>query len=380
VRRILSGRTQKRSPAIAVVLLAAACTFTGTTFSNVSAASVAKPRVPQAPFTADFFGMSTGAEITTLPDGAFDREMNLMQHIGVHWIRAVFSWSLVQPQDAEPANEVWPYIDRLVNYATALGMQIDAIVDNPPAWAEQSVPTVPCTIQPNFNLTAYANFAAEVAARYPTSVVSAIELQNAPNLPLTWTTPDACGYTQLMKQAYPAIKAVNPDVLVLTAGLGAQNANRNGTHSIAGDIFFGQMYDQGAQGYFDVLSWHPYSYPCTPSQSCPKVRPWYKTPDVRQLMVDHGDGNKPIWATEFGAPTNGKLDDGHVDEPTQSSIMVDGMTLWQKLSYGGPMFIFAFRDHGTDPTKKDDWFGLVSHDFQHKKIAYFTYKSMATGG
>jgi hypothetical protein len=364
---------------VAVALLAAACTFTGTALTSAPAANAARPNGPQAPFTPDFFGMSTGAEITTLPDQAFDREMNLMKHIGVHWIRAVFSWSLVQPQDASPANEEWPYLDRLVNYASALGMQIDAIVDNPPVWAEQSVPHIPCTHQPNFDLTAYANFAAEVAARYPTSIVNAIELQNAPNLPLTWHTPDACGYTQLMKQSYPAIKAVNPSVLVLTGGLGAQNAIRKGQQSIAGDIFFGQMYDQGAQGYFDVLSYHPYSYPCTPSESCPKVRPWAKIPTVRQLMVDHGDGNKPIWATEFGAPTNGKLDDGHVTEAQQSSIMVDGMNSWVQLPYAGPMFIFAFRDHGTDPTKKDDWFGLVSHDFTHKKTAYFTYKSIATG-
>ena len=255
-----------------------------------------------------------------------------------------------------------------------------AIVDNAPVWAQQSIPTIPCTIQPSFNLTAYANFAAEVAARYPTSIVSAIEMENAPNLPGNWVVPDACGYTQLMKQTYPAIKAVNPTVTVLTGGLGAQNAVRKGQQGIAGDIFFGQMYDQGAQGSFDALSWHPYSYPCTPSQTCPKNRPWYKTPSVRQMMVDHGDAAKAIWATEFGSPTNGKLDDGHVTEDQQSSIMVDAMQQWVQLSYSGPFFVFCFRDHGADPTKKSDWFGVVSRDFKHKKVAYFTYESLATGG
>jgi hypothetical protein len=97
------------------------------------------------------------------------------------------------------------------------------------------------------------------------------------------------------------------------------------------------------------------------------------------MMVDNGDGAKPIWATEFGSPTNGKLDDGHVTEAQQSSIMVDGMQLWVQLPYGGPFFVFAFRDSGTDPTKKSNWFGLVSRDFKHKKIAYSTYKSLALG-
>ena len=382
---MFSGISKRRisksgiSKSAAIAVLATACAFTNTIFANTARAATPLTG-PQAPFTADFFGMSAGAEITNLPDVEFDREMNLMSRIGVHWIRAVFPWALVQAQDASAADEEWTYVDRLVNYAAALGMQVDAIVDNAPVWAQQSIPTIPCTKQPSFNLTAYANFAAEVAARYPTSVVSAIEMENAPNLPGNWVVPDACGYTQLMKQTYPAIKAVNPTVTVLTGGLGAQNAVRKGQQGIAGDIFFGQMYAQGAQGYFDALSWHPYSYPCTPSQTCAKNRPWYKTPSVRQMMVDNGDGAKAIWATEFGSPTNGTLNDGHVTEDQQSSIMVDAMQQWVALSYGGPFFVFCFRDHGTDPTKKSDWFGVVSRDFKHKKVAYFTYQTLATGG
>jgi hypothetical protein len=378
---MMFGKSKSPVVVMCAALITVASGFTAGAFTNTPAAVAQPAKVsgPTAPFTKDFFGMSTGAEITNLPDQSFDREMNLMQHMGVHWIRAVFPWALVQAQDANPSDEEWVYVDRLVNYAAALGMQIDAIVDNAPVWAEQSIPTIPCAKQPSFNLTAYANFAAEVAARYPASVVSAIELQNAPNLPGTWVTPDACGYVQLMQQAYPAIKAANPDMLVLTGGLGAQNSIRKGQQGYAGDVFFSQMYDQGAQGYFDVLSWHPYSYPCTPSQTCSKSRPWYKTSSVRQMMIDHGDGNKPIWATEFGAPTNGQTGDGHVDEPTQSSIMADGMNQWVQLSYGGPFFVFCFRDSGTDPTKKDNWFGVVSRDFTHKKIAYFTYKQIATG-
>src|SRR4051812_36436439 len=181
---------------VIVGLLAVACTFAGVgpaSAKRPGATTAATAAGPKAPFYPDFFGMSAGAEITQLPDAAFDREMNLMDHIGVHWLRAVFPWSLVQPQDNNPDDEEWAYIDRLVNYANALGMQIDAIIDNAPAWSQIDPPTVSgCTKQPNFDINAYAGFAAEVAARYPTNVVSAIELENAPNLPGTWTTPDAC--------------------------------------------------------------------------------------------------------------------------------------------------------------------------------------------
>jgi hypothetical protein len=333
---------------------------------------------PVPPFTKDFFGISTGAEIINLPDVDFAFQMNLMKKMGVHWIRVGLPWALVQPQSGDPAADDWTFVDRLYNFAGALGMQVDAIVDNPPPWAEASIPPISCDVQPPFDLTAYAAFAASVAQRYPASVMSAIELENAPNLTGLWRPPDACAYTELMRQSYAAIKAANPNVTVLTGGFGAQNAIRHGSQGIAGDVFIAELYAAGAKGTFDVMSWHPYSYPCTPSLSCPKNRPWYRTDAVRQTMVDYGDGDKPIWATEFGSPTNGKDGDGHVDEATQSSIMLDAMHLWVQKTYTGPFFVFTLRDHGTNPNLKGDWFGLVSRNYR-KKQAYYDYRYEATG-
>jgi hypothetical protein len=108
-------------------------------------------------------------------------------------------------------------------------------------------------------------------------------------------------------------------------------------------------------------------------------RSWYRTPLVRKTMVAYGDGAKKIWATEFGSPTNGIAGDGHVDEQTQAAIMVDAMQEWQKKTYGGPFFVFQFRDNGTDPAVKNDWYGLVSHDLRTLKPAYTSYRQLATG-
>jgi hypothetical protein len=96
-------------------------------------------------------------------------------------------------------------------------------------------------------------------------------------------------------------------------------------------------------------------------------------------MVQYGDGDKQIWATEFGSPTNGNVGDGHVDEAAQASIMLDAMRLWVALPYTGPFFAFTLRDHGTNRHLKGDWFGLVSRDFHHKKQGYYDYRYEATG-
>jgi hypothetical protein len=366
VKRLMLGRIPKTA---LLVLMAAVLAL-----ANALSASAVYQPVPQPPFTADYFGMSTGADLTTLGEAQFDNEMNVMKKIGVHWVRAFIPWGLVQHNG--PTDDNWILIDRLVNMVEAEGMQLVGILDLPPRWATRNItPVTDCPDQPPFDLPAYANFAAQVAARYGSARLSAIELENAPNLPGVWPKAEPCAYTRLMQATYPAIKAVDPNITVLTAGLGSQ---RNDGIGQSGDVFFQNLYTYGAQGSFDVLSWHPYSYPCFPSYSCDIARPWYRTATVRQAMVDNGDGNKQIWATEFGAPTGGVAGDGHVDENNQAAMMVNAMKTWHDFAWAGPIFVFCFRDFGTNPANKSDWFGLVSHTFSYRKLSFYTYQWEAT--
>jgi hypothetical protein len=258
----------------------------------------------------------------------------------------------------------------------AEGMQLVGIIDNPPLWAGSGAPVVSgCTVNPPFDLQAYANFAALVAQRYSSAQVNSIEVENSPNLPGVWPTPDACDYAHLMKLVYPAVKNVDPSMQVLNGGVGG---TRGGKGAIAANTWIKQLYSFGAAGTFDELSFHPYSYPCTPSDGC-ATRTWGELASVRSLMTANGDGSKQIWATEFGAPTNGLAGDGHVTEAQQSSIMVDAMRQWVTFNYGGPFFVYEYRDYGTNPSVKSDWFGIVSNDLKHKKPAFGAYMYLATG-
>jgi hypothetical protein len=365
-----------RRAAICTLVVATSALGVGISTGAVGASSGAgaRPAGPVAPIKPGFFGLSMGADLTQLPDVTFDFEMNTMRKIGVHWVRAVIPWGLVQQHG--PEGRDWTLVDRLVESVHAEGMELDAIIDNPPLWAGASPPTVPgCSVTPPFDLQAYANFATLVAQRYKSRMLSAIEVENSPNLPGTWPTPDACDYSRLMKDVYPAVKAVDRRITVLNGGVGG---TRTHAGAIAADKWISQLYANGAGGTFDQLSFHPYSYPCTPSDGC-GTRTWGLLTKVRKLMTSHGDKAKQIWATEFGAPTNGVGNDGHVTEAQQSSIMVDGMQQWAKFSWSGPFFVYEFRDFGTDAPDKSDWFGLVSNDLKHKKPAFFAYQYEATG-
>jgi hypothetical protein len=340
----------------------------------VRSARVSGPAKPVPPFKPQFFGMSMGGDLIQLPDAKFDAELNTMKKIGVHWVRASIPWGLVHHDS--PTDQQWILVDRLVETVQAEGMQLVGIIDNPPLWAEASPPPVAgCSTRPPFDLQAYADFAAEVAARYTSSALSAIEVENSPNLTGVWPTPDPCDYAKLMKLTYPAIKAVDPGVVVLNGGVGgtkSKGANIDGAKWVA------ELYQNGAGATFDALSYHPYSYPCLPSTGCP-TRTWGTLAKVRQTMTQNGDAAKQIWATEFGSPTSGVAGDGHVDEATQSQIMVDAMRQWVAFAYGGPFFVYEFRDFGTNPVDKSDWFGIVSYDLRHKKPAFFAYQYLATG-
>jgi polysaccharide biosynthesis protein PslG len=329
---------------------------------------------PQPPFSAFYFGISASANFTQLPAALQREELDLMKQIGVHWLRVTVPWQRVQHVKQYP--DKWELVDRVMNEAAKRKMVVDAIVDKPPAWAMHAVPHVPCPVQPPFNATAYGKFAAAVAARYPYSVLRAIELENSPNIPGVWRKPNACAYASVMKESYGRIKAADRRVLVLTGGLGGTQADA--TH-IPGDVFLDQLYQHGAKGNFDVVSFHPYSYPCVPGQACSKDRSWYRLPQVRATMVQHGDSAKPLWATEFGAPTNGAPGDGHVTEQQQSDILLAGMKQFRKYPWSGPFFTFTFRDYGTNTRRKADWYGLVSHSLKHKKPAFAMYRYEATG-
>jgi hypothetical protein len=152
--------------------------------------------------------------------------------------------------------------------------------------------------------------------------IDAYEIGNEPNLIEEWgTPPDPAAYAELLKVAYREIKAADPDALVVSAGLAP--VQRGAEPNYVSDLdFLREMYEAGAADYFDVLAIHPFgfAYPpempvdgqvCTPDD--PALGPmidrgcwsieglcFRRAELAREIMVQYGDGDKPVWATEFG--------------------------------------------------------------------------------
>jgi hypothetical protein len=157
------------------------------------------------------------------------------------------------------------------------------------------------------------------------------------------------------------IKAADPTATVVTGGLAP--APTDGTDYAPVDFLQG-VYAAGGQGSFDAVGAHPYCWPAMPGDT-DTWSAWYQmygtAHSLRSVMVANGDGDKNIWATEFGAPTDGPAG-SYVSQATQAAMITRAYQLWAGYSWAGPLFTYQGRDQGTDPSTNENFYGFINND------------------
>lgn len=145
---------------------------------------------------------------------------------------------------------------------------------------------------------AYARFTTEVLKHYGDQI-QRMGVYNEPNIMKFGDFGDGPAdalpgnYYKLLRATHQAVDAARPDVTVagpeLAAGVG-----RIGSWEGWLDEFF----RLGGLDYLDVVSVHPYRTGNPPEGLAGHLK------IVRDLMAKHGGGNKPLWITEQGWPTD----------------------------------------------------------------------------
>ncbi len=130
--------------------------------------------------------------------------------------------------------------------------------------------------------------------------IDAIEVGNEPNLINEWGhPPNAWEYVQMLRVAYTTIKGVNPNVIVVSAGL-APTLTTPDRHAVNDLDFAREMLDNGAGQWFDAFGYHPYGYNLPPEADPDKNQLVFRrTERIRALLEKHNIF-KQIWLTEFG--------------------------------------------------------------------------------
>jgi hypothetical protein len=290
-----------------------------------------------------------------------DAALDQMQAMGVNTVRIGIPWAGINPI---PGYYNWSQSDYMINAADARGMGVLAVITTTPGWAND--PSAPGVYGHPASPADFGTFAGLAAQRYA-GKVGAYEIWNEPNAALYYAPqPDPAGYTELLKAAYPTIKAADPDATVIGGVVGSTVTYENLTLNPV--TFVDEMYQNGAQGYFDALSFHPYQYTTPFSLGAYNPNnPIVQLADIHDLMVANGDAGKSIWASEYGEPSSVGGD------AQQAVYLQDMLTTWRTIDYTGPAFVYTLEDTpaaGTDSATPEDSLGLIRADGTWKPAAY----------
>jgi hypothetical protein len=247
-----------------------------------------------------------------------DRDLKLVQEAGFRWVKQEFPWREIEPVNKGDFD--WGRTDRIIDQIDAHNLKVIVRLGVQPQWAGGGYPE----IGPPDNMQDFVDFVTAVATRYK-GRIDAYQIWNEPNLSREWGNrpPNAAEYTEMLKVAYQAIKAVDPYPIIISAGMAPTTRNDNIARP---DVYYIQeMYDAGAKPYFDALGAHGPGYASPPEtdpaeiartpglanpgdfkpennvpQELRRVYGFRHVEDVRNIMVANGDEAKQIVLLEFG--------------------------------------------------------------------------------
>jgi hypothetical protein len=243
-----------------------------------------------------------------------DRDLQLAKDAGFTWVKQRFEWRYIE-KSRKNAFE-WQEPDRVVDSINRAGLGIIARIDNQPEWARRDG-IFPASGPPD-QMDDWKDYVEELAERYR-GKIQAYEIWNEPNITREWggAPPDPVAYTELLRVSYEAIKKVDPNALVISAGLSPTTEQTD--RAIPDSVFLRGMYQAGAGAYFDALGVHAPGFKATPEAdpavvandpaltngdpSLVDLRRAYSfrhAEDMRQIMVANGDQAKQIAIMEMG--------------------------------------------------------------------------------
>ena len=340
-----------------------------------------------------------------------DKTLDMVKAGGFGFIRLELPWQQVENQKGVYN---WNLFDAIVTKASARQIQVLFRLDHPPTWSRlgamqsMSVSDKGQLTGPPDNLQDYFDFVGLVAQRYQ-GRVKYYQIWNEPNLPGEWNgqKADAVTYVKMLKGAYTAIKGADPTALVLAASLSPTDVLDPNQSALDDLVYLDQMYKAGAKDYFDILSIQLYALGYDPdfrfiqphlgSQDLKRVN-FNRPSSIHEVMIRNGDGNRPVWAAEYGwvsvpqthlsayqAPPTGPANQWgeNISEAQQAAYLVSGIErVRQEWPWIGVVNVWFFRADDELAKNLDtptNYWAIVNRDYQPRP-AYTTLQNYLTGG
>lgn len=289
------------------------------------------------------------------------RTMQMVREMGAQWVVEYFPWAYSQP-DRDRYD--WDHADLVVEEARRNGLRLIARVDMVPDWARPPGSTNRFLEEASYSL--YADFVAAFAQRYR-GTIQHIVIWNEPNVSFEWgfrpVDPDS--YARLLATTYSQVKAVAPETQVLFAGLAPTLEQSD--QALPDVVFLDRAYQAGAGRSFDALAVHAYGWRSPPDEPpAPEAINFRRLELLRQVMVDHGDADKPIFVTESGWNDHPRWTKA-VRPGQRIEYTLRALELARQWPWLAAINLWTFR-LPRDAHNYNDYFTLVSVDFHPRPI------------
>jgi uncharacterized protein YraI len=320
------------------------------------------------------------------------RVVQALNDIGFGWVKQQVRWAETEGTKGKYG---FAGLDNLVDTANAGGIKVLFSIVAAPGWARPGKSGV----GPPDNYQDFYDFMGAMAAHFK-GRVGAYEIWNEQNLKREWEGAplSAADYVRLLKGAYQAIKAADPNAIVVS-GAPTPTGISDGNWAIDDRQYLQQMYNAGLRYYCDAVGAHPSGYANPPDvlytggdfdpkrgfDDHPSFFFRNTMEDYYRIMAASGDGGKRIWATEFGWPTISGMGVGvnpgyefaaDINEQQQADYIVRAYTWSRNWGHAGVMFLWNLNFWPAAGAQNEmAKYGIVRGDWSPRP-AYIALKNM----
>lgn len=246
------------------------------------------------PFRVPRLGVN--AELTQYTDAELRSQLALMQQTGITWVRQFVRWDDIE---TEPGGYDWSATDRVVDaIADFPDLRLVAVLVHSPQWSRDADTTATA---PPTDPADFARFARAFALRYG-ATVDHYQIWDEPNITTGWGDgePRPVAYLALLEAGYSAVHSADDRATVIAAALAptTETTNRN----ISDLEFLRDLYALGGADSFDVAAAKPYGFDLPPGDRTVNndTLNFSRIVALREIMVEHGDGESALWASHWG--------------------------------------------------------------------------------
>ena len=229
------------------------------------AAAVAQADTPAVspttrPIDVDHFELGTQVQVSY---DRMDEWTNVAANqLGVPWVKMQVRW---ENMETAPDKYDWFETDTFSPSSQGQGLNVLVSVVTAPEWAREAGVDV-SRHGPPADYADYVDFVTAMVERYP-GMIQAIEVWNEQNLDREWTSVDglsAENYVELMRQTYNAVKAVDPNIIMVSGALSPTGVS-DGVMAWDDFVYMDQMIAAGLLDVVDCIGAHHNGYNISPT-------------------------------------------------------------------------------------------------------------------